>query len=184
MRLLLASLALLATAGTAYADPPSDGITKTADQTELPWIMGPSSEADPFLHLDGHLRLSVDDLDAKLERFERRLQLGDHARIVLTTDWRQVDHQIPLRGWRTGAAGSYDIAGVTLSASAGVEQVDTDLGRGTLTTAGIAVGKSFRLSRTVRGWIGVSLGQRRWLGKPPAGDADATHLLLGARLTY
>jgi hypothetical protein len=176
-----APVVLLAIASTAQADPRADGIHEVAESSALP----PPADADPFLHLDAHLRLTIDNLDSRIERVERSFQLGRRGRLVLVSDWRQIDHDISVRGWRTAVGGSYDLGPVTVATHIGVEHVDTDLGRATLRTASIAVGKAFRLSPSVHGWFGVAAGQRRWVGKPPpVGEWNASYLMLSTRLTY
>jgi hypothetical protein len=170
---------LLALATTARADP--DGIHAAAEQDAPP----PGDLADPFTHLDAHLRLTIDDLGSKIAHFERGYQLGRRGRVRLTTDWRVVDHDIPVRGWRAAVDGAYDLGGgFTIATHAGVEHVDTDLGRDSLMTAGVSLGTSFRLGRSARAWIGLTLGHRRWLEPPPTGEENSTQVMLSAKVTY
>jgi hypothetical protein len=129
-------------------------------------------------------RFTIDNVDSRIERVERSFQIGRRGRLVLVSDWRQIDHDVPVRGWRTAAGGSYDLGAVNVAAHIGVEHVDTDLGHASLTTASVAIGKPFRLSRSVHGWFGVAAGQRRWVGKPPVGESNASYVMLSTRLTY
>lgn len=174
-----APVALLMIASAAHADPTTE-VRALAGSAELP----DGDTADTFLHLDAHLQVTVDRLEMRVHRLERRLQLGPNARVVLQTQWRDVDHEIAARGWHTALSGSYDVGGVRIATTAGVEHVDTDLGRDSLMTTAIGIGKGFRISRSVRAWVGLSLSHRRWLGKPPAGESDATQLMLTGKLTY
>jgi hypothetical protein len=141
--------------------------------------------ADTFRHLDAELRLTIDNLGSKIVRVERSFQLGGRARVVLQGAWREVDHDVSLRGWHAALSGSYDIAGISIAGTVGVEHVDTDIGKHSLRTVGIAVGKGFRVSKTARGWIGVVAGTRQWLRRPPPlGESDASQIMLTAKLSY
>jgi hypothetical protein len=104
--------------------------------------------------------------------------------VSLESEWRVVDHDTPVRGWRAGVSGSYDLGVVHLVTSVAVDHVDTDLGRDSLVTAGIGLRRTFRLSPAVRGWVGVTLGQRRWIGPPPTGEQSSTRFMLSAGLLY
>jgi hypothetical protein len=174
---------LLAIASTARAEPPA-GEIHDSDEPAEPAEPLAAGAADTFLHLDADLRLTVDNLHSKIAREERSFQLGPRARVALQSEWRVVDHEIPLRGWRAAASGTYELGGLTLSATVGVEQVDTDIGRHGLATAGIAVGRNFRVGRKVRAWLGLAAGHRRWLGEPPPGEANATQVMLSLKLRY
>ena len=179
MRALLVLLVVPVLAGDARADPPAAELRASADRPAP--APAPDDDDDTFLHLDEHLRVTLDALGSKTGHFARLHQLGDRARVTLKSDWRQGDHE---SAWRAAIDGAYDLGVMQLVTSAGVEHVDTDLGRDTLTSASIGVRKTFRLSPTVTGWIGLTLGQRRWLGPPPIGEANATQLMLSAGLRY
>jgi hypothetical protein len=204
-------LVLLALSADAHADPeiadPEIADPETADpETAAPVALTPPARATglravakagesaddaldrdvagPFLRLDTAVPVTIDRLDRTVDRFERRFQLGGGARVAVQTEWHSADHGVPVRGWRTAVTGAYDIGGLTLTATSGVEHVDTELGRGSLLTSAVRVGRAFRLSRSVRGWVGLSLGFQHWLGKPLPGEANSIQATVSAKLTY
>jgi hypothetical protein len=176
----MASAALIAGAAPVAQAEPAPEIRATTDDD------GKSPDApisDTFLHLDTNLVLNVDRLQLVTHHFDRQLRLGG-VRVSVDTQWRDVDHDVPVRGWHTQISGRYDVGPVSIATNLGLEHVDTDLGRNTLMTAGIGVGRKFRLSRSVRGWVGLSLGFRQWLGKPPPGEANGGQAMVTAKLSY
>jgi hypothetical protein len=179
MRIIVVLLLALAPE-TAAADPPAAGLRRDGSRPST----APDDHSDGFLHLDERLRLTVDDLDSRIEHFARTFQIGTRGRIDLESEWRVVDHDTPVRGWRVGVSGSYDLGVAHLVTGVAVDHVDTDLGRDSLVTAGIGLRRTCRLSPKVRGWIGITLGQRRWMGPPPTGEQGSTRIMLSAGMIY
>jgi hypothetical protein len=175
-------LQLVLVARVAHAQPVGEvrEDTEPAKPTDTPL----TSAADTFLHLD-IVPVTADNLGSQVEHMTRQLALGQRRRVVLQTTWREVDHGIPLHGWRTAASGSYDLGGgIELTASAGVEHVDSNQGRHSLRTLAVAVGKRFRLSRAVHGWIGITATSQTWTSKPPPGESDTRQIMVTGKLSY
>ena len=121
------------------------------------------------------------------------IELGDDTRIDLTGLWwanaddtqpGQVVLDSEARGWTAGAQLTRDLgfAHLTLHGSAG--QVDNELGRGRYAEAGVSLRKTFRLSRTMTGWISLGIGHRAWSKHSNLNEPDVTEVMLSIGTTW
>jgi hypothetical protein len=178
----LAAGALLAAARPARAD---EAVEAQATDEE--------PRGGRWLELDPTLRLRLEGLGALEETDRRELRLGRRTRVVLEgTRWANEDGEplpyidLPARGWRTTLRISRDVGGgLRLGATASVNEVDSRFGSGAHVDIGLSLGRTFRLSRWMTGWISLGVGWRRWLGEePPAGEAGGTEAMLRIGTTF
>lgn len=153
--------------------------------------------ADPpragrWLELDPTLRPRLEGLGAVEERHRSELRLGPRTRAVLEGSWWANEDDgplpvldLPARGWRAALRLSHDFGFARLDANAGVSHVDMRFGSGSYVELGISLGRTFRLSRWMTGWISLGIGRRQWLGdQPPAAESDATEVMLRIGTTF
>jgi hypothetical protein len=173
-------------------EPPADrSAPLRADDSA--WLHAPEG---PWLHLDPVLPSSLENLGVTHDHQTVTRTLGPDTRIILDGSWWSADPDLPTQGfaardvagqgWRTSLRGSRRLGPVEIGASAALEFVDGRYGRGTFAEVGLSVGKTVKLSRWMTAWISLSLGRRRWLGEgpPPAGEADATQIMLSIGTTF
>jgi hypothetical protein len=163
----------------ARADAPIT-VEETAEVAEE------ANEAPPLLRFDPTLRVAIERLD----QHTTRLVLSPDAELHVTGAWRSVDpHEehaddVRARMWRASAGGSYDLGWARVGAHAHYEQVDNEFGRGRSVEVGVGITRTFRVSRTMTGFVSLSLGQQRWLGRPLSGEFDATQVMLRVGLRW
>jgi hypothetical protein len=97
--------------------------------------------------------------------------------------WRP-ELDLPTRGWRTALRVSRDLGFARLEGQAAVVDYDDTLARGRYLEAGIAVVKTFKLSRWMRAWISIGVGRKVWLGDAPDGESNDVTLGLSLGTTF
>jgi hypothetical protein len=145
-----------------------------------------ANEAPPLLRFDPTLRVAIERLD----QHTSRIVPSPHTELHVTGAWRSVDPErergedVRARMWRASAGGSYDLGWARIGAHASYEQIDNDFGRGRSVDVGVGITRTFRVSRTMTGFVSLSLGQQRWLGRPLPGEFDATQVMLRVGLRW
>ncbi len=177
-----AILVLLAGARSAWGD----GGVEVRERGEL-------LEPGPRLELDPVLPPLLQGLGATEEADGIELRIGADTRVLLEgvrwihDDAAAMPHvDLPARGWRAAVRLSHDLGFARLEAGASVNGVDSRFGNGRYVDVGISIRRTFRLSRWMTGWISLGAGRRQWLGDgpPPAGESDATEVMLRVGTTF
>lgn len=150
--------------------------------------------AGRWLELDPTLRPRLEGLGAAQETYRSERRLGLRTRAVLeSVRWANEDDDedtlpaldLPGRGWRAALRLSHDFGFARLDANVSVNHVDMRFGSGSYVDLGISLGRTFRLSRWMTGWISLGIGRRQWVGdQPPADESDATELMLRIGTTF
>jgi hypothetical protein len=159
-----------------------DGIT---------WRVEREVEHEPYLTIDPMLASSFEGLAQETERHSTDVVIGDTRVIVEGIASQNVDtpervhEDVEGRSWRAAVRFTRKLGPLDLEAWASVENVQTRYGRGTYRDVGVALVKRFSLSRWMKAWVGLTLGNRQWLGdKPPDGEANGTSLMLSIGTTF
>ena len=162
----------------------------------------------PQLDLDPVFRPALEGLGAASETERKVVPIGKHARAVFEgTWWANADNDVTgqravdfeSRGWRAGVRVERDLGFATLALHASLNHVDVDVpnmpryelggtsgppGSGTYYDVGVALFRKWRLSRWMTAWISLDVGQRVWLGTPPAGEQNDTRATLSIGTTF
>jgi len=154
-------------------------------------------EHGPWLTLDDAvLGPNLEPFDAIRDRETTTIAIGG-TKLALEGDWWtagndvpehgiSADRDIPGHGWRAAVRLSRDLGLVRVSGSATLGHVESRYGEGNYSELSVSIVRTVRLSRWMTGWISVTAGRRRWLGKdpPPAGERDATQVMLSIGTTF
>jgi hypothetical protein len=147
----------------------------------------------PRLELDPVLPPLLVGLGATAQVDRTELRIGADTRVVLEgvrwihDDAAALPHvDLPARGWRAAVRLSRDLGFAHLEAGASLDEVDSRFGSGRHVDLGLSIRRTFRLSRWMTAWISLGVGRRRWLGDepPPAGESDATSVMLRVGTTF
>jgi hypothetical protein len=180
--ILVSSLGLVAGAPTARGD----GEVEVREGGAL-------LEPGPRLELDPVLPPLLQGLGATEEADRAELRIGADTRVLLEgvrwihDDAAALPHvDLPARGWRAAVRLSHDLGFARVEAGASLNEVDSRFGSGRYVDLGLSIRRTFRLSRWMTAWISLGVGRRRWLGagQPPAGESDATEVMLRVGTTF
>lgn len=175
--------------GSAHAD---DDATRLAERYE-------ASDAlpAPVLEIDPVFRPTVEGLATKEVHHTARYDLFG-TRITLDGVERLDETDVASRGWRTELKLRRDLGFAMLTAGLSLENIQSTnivrtaeqgeqrFGSRTYVDMGVALTRTFKLSRWHTAWISLSLGRRRWLGDgpPPPGEQDSTQVMLSIGTTF
>ncbi len=163
------------------------GSPARADDLQLDKIVARherDAETEPYLELDPVFRPNAEGLGTLETKHQKQYELLG-ARIVIDGVEHTNEVDVPTRGWRAGLRISRDVGPVTVTAGMSVENVQSRYTRGTYREMGIAITKTFKLSRWNTAWISLSVGRRTWYGdQPPPGEQDATQVMLSVGTTF
>jgi hypothetical protein len=153
-------------------------------------------DREPLLHLEYNLPLDTEGLGGAKDSAHTVIDVGNRARIVMGGDWwkssltpyavgaSELGADDIARGWRGGLELSYDLGPFRVGANAVLGHVDSQYERGSYRLLGVSISRTFRLSRWMRGWISLGIGQQQWYGKPPNGEANNTTATLSIGTTF
>ena len=166
---------LLARSSHAAADdePPITIETRTGETTEA---AARANEAPPLLRFDDTVRVAVERLD----QHTTAVTAGP-LEVSVTGQWRPFDpalvgERIEPR-WRAGGGASLDLGFARLDASYGFEHLETELGRGTAKTMGLALTRTFGIFGK-DAFVKVTVDRREWRDHlAPPGEFDATTVM-------
>jgi hypothetical protein len=173
------SALLLVLCATARADDPVAISTTADDATE------PAHRVPPLLRFEPGLELSLESFDERIARW----QPTPDAELHLRGTWREVpeerwrDHD-RVRMWSAGVGGSYDLGWARVAGRASYEHVENELGIGNAFDLALELTKTFRITDDITGFVSLSAGVRRWLGKPLPGETNARQFTLSAGLRW
>jgi hypothetical protein len=163
---------VLCIAASAHAD---DGLALHAVRRD--------AEPAPQLELDPILSSRFETLHADEDTHAARIPLGPHLTAQLeTTAWSNLD--ITEHGWSSVARLAADRGPWHASALVSWNGVDGWLGGGRYTDVGVALARTFHLSRWMTAWIALSISQRQWSGSPPPGERSGTTVMLSIGTTF
>jgi hypothetical protein len=183
----------------AYGDPPADGSATdggsdvTADELALRDSSLFHDPGEPLLKLDLVPRPNVVGLGVAEDTQRTAFRLGKRATINATaTSWKGYTDAVPLdgaesavaRGQRAAIGFSYDFGWLQLDASLSDNSLSSRYGSGQYRDVSLTLSKSHQFSRWVRGWIGLTIGHREWVGIPPAGESNSSFLMLSIGGTF
>ena len=152
-------------------------------------------DGGPLLHLDPVVATAAEGIGAEVQSEAHVVELG-RLRLATGGRWWQSglttdpggphgDHDpATAHGWRAAAALSYDLGPLQIGVNGAIGEVDGRFERGRYRDVAVSIGRSFRLSRWMHGWISLSLGHRAWSGRPLYGESDATTLILSVGSTF
>jgi hypothetical protein len=141
---------------------------------------------EPVLQLDLVPRPHLVGLGVTEDTARRAISLGS-ATITLTgTSWKGFADAVPLdgnerdiaRGSRAAIGFRYDLGWAQVDAEVSHNVLSSRYGSGSYRDMSLAISKSHRFSRWVTGWLALSIGNRRWDGVPPDGEAESSTTLM------
>ena len=168
-------------AAAAADDSETPVITKS--DTETPGAPAPGTT---WLELNPMFAPQLQGLGTVEAGQRASLRLGPRAVARFEGAWWQNEEgrlpatDVPGLGWRAGMHLDYEIAhGVRVVIGGALYDVESIYGRGRYTDVGIALVRTWKLSRWTTIWLSLGAGMRTWLGDtPPAGEANAGTIML------
>lgn len=149
---------------------------------------------EPQLHLDFVPPVNAEGPGASARHRTGVWDLGPRARLAVQGDWWKapLTPQVPgpddfddlTLGWQAATELSYDLGPFRIGANLAVGHVDGRFERGTYQIVGVAIFRTFELSRWMHAWISLGVGRQQWVGSPPPGEADATVIGLSIGTTF
>ena len=155
-----------------------------------------AEQQEPMLHLE--LPTNVEGIGGTQDSASSIWELGPRARLQAEGTWWRSgfapDHLGGLdpsshldnvaRGWRAGAQLTYDLGPFKIGAYVSAGHVDSRLETGTYHLVGIAIFKTFRLSKWMHAWISLGAGVKTWVGQPPPGEQNDATVTLSIGTTF
>ncbi len=178
---------------TIAAPHPASAQEKT--ETETPRVEGELAGEQPLVPpLDLTIWPQSRGLGAAQGREQWALAATDVARVDLIGLWWANDDDAtqvgqaridsPARGWSAGANVSLDFAVAELTAHASLGYAENALGRGDYREIGLALRRTFRLSRNMLAWISLGIGRRTWSESSTLHEQGGTELMLTIGTTF
>jgi hypothetical protein len=180
LRIVRVALVLLV-AAPAHAD---DALSARAHAEQTT----PLLVFDPLPPPALHGATAIEAHDDTTYQFDARTSLA-----LAGTHWsasEMLDHpehtafDLPARGWGASARLRRTIGSFVLEAGGAYDHVDSRYGSGSYVDLGLALTRYFHLSRWMTAWISIGIGNRIWLGQPPAGESNATQVRLSIGTTF
>jgi hypothetical protein len=177
-------------AGVAHADEPKETVEKSAERPAEPEAPDVQPTGEPLLRFEPSAfgALGVQSYDEQIARFV----VSPGFELSAFGAWKQ---ETPLdiargdselvRGWSAGGSVTYDLGWAKLTFHGAYNRVENELGRGDNIVVGVDLTRTFRISRNVTGFVGISFGMLRWRGAtPPPGESNAVTGWLRAGLNW
>jgi hypothetical protein len=187
-RIVIAHVAL----GTgAFADDAPDGEAPSEITTDDLAVRESRSlfhdPGKPLLELDITPRPNIVGLGVTEDTHRTAISLGKRATLTFTgASWKGYADAVPLdgnenelvRGYRAAIGLRYDLGWAQIDAEVSQNTMSSAYASGRYRDATLMISKSHKLSRSVTGWIGLSIGHRKWEGDPPAGEERSSWALM------